>query len=110
MRLSANFPFGFEVGRLPLSGGDDTILALDGGIVDNSGIDSIVYLIQGMDRLAKAYRQEWARLAERYQQAPSQDHDSLWDELDQTVLQVARGPGIPAHVRAGPAQGRPDPD
>jgi hypothetical protein len=93
VRLSANFPFGFEVAELPLSGGLDTIMALDGGIVDNSGIDSIVYLIQGMNRLARAYRQEWSRLAERYQQQSLSDQDcaDLWNELVELSCRSLQG-------------------
>ena len=82
VRLSANFPFGFEVARLPVEGTGETVLALDGGIVDNSGIDSIVSLLQGLERLAKAYRQEWRRLAFAYRQAQSDElRNALWQEL-----------------------------
>jgi hypothetical protein len=56
VRLSANFPWGFETARLSLKGGTETVLVLDGGIVDNSGIDSISYLLQGLDRHAEVYR------------------------------------------------------
>jgi hypothetical protein len=56
VRLSANFPWGFEVAHLPLRSGDETILALDGGIVDNSGIDSIAHLLQGLARQDSLYQ------------------------------------------------------
>ncbi|MGP0064382.1 MAG: hypothetical protein ACLQGP_12390 [Isosphaeraceae bacterium] len=92
VRLSANFPFGFEVGELPLSGGESTIMVLDGGIVDNSGIDSIVYLLQGLDRLAKAYRAGWARLSEKFEQAKSGDEkQALWDELTALTCRSVEG-------------------
>lgn len=92
VRLSANFPFGFEVAKLPLSEGNDTVLALDGGIVDNSGIDSIVYLLKGLDRLAKAYWQEWGNLAQRYGQATSTDEqDALWAELIELSCRKVEG-------------------
>jgi hypothetical protein len=55
VRLSANFPWGFEVAHLPLKNGADTVMVLDGGIVDNSGVDTITHLIQGLDRLTAAW-------------------------------------------------------
>ena len=48
VRLSANFPWGFEVAHLPLNFDHQRVLVLDGGIVDNSGIDSIVHLLRGL--------------------------------------------------------------
>lgn len=53
VRLSANFPWGFEVGQLNLKNGADPVLALDGGIVNNSGIDSITHLIRGLTAQAE---------------------------------------------------------
>ena len=55
VRLSANFPWGFETATLALRGGDESILVLDGGIVDNSGIDSFTYLLEGLSRKADLY-------------------------------------------------------
>ena len=92
VRLSANFPFGFEVGELPLSGGESTILVLDGGIVDNSGIDSIVYLLQGLDRLSKAYREKWAQIADKYEHAIMNDEKAdLQAELTSLTCQSIEG-------------------
>jgi hypothetical protein len=78
VRLSANFPWGFEVATLKLKPHrpdgvagplppEATILALDGGIVDNSGIDSIAHLIQALRRNAdEAHRKaEKASLLEK---------------------------------------------
>ena len=68
------------------------MLALDGGIVDNSGIDSIVYLIQGLERLAKAYRQKWRRLSFEYRQAePGERRDAIWEELTDLTCRRIEG-------------------
>jgi hypothetical protein len=56
VRLSANFPWGFEVAQLSLRGGNDRRLILDGGIVDNSGIDSLVHVLRGLNIQAQAYQ------------------------------------------------------
>jgi hypothetical protein len=55
VRLSANFPWAFEVAELPLRAGTDTAMIVDGGIVDNSGIDSVVHLLRGVSRHAQDY-------------------------------------------------------
>ncbi|HET6883183.1 MAG TPA: patatin-like phospholipase family protein, partial [Pirellulales bacterium] len=49
VRLSANFPYGFQVAALR-----PNLLVMDGGIVDNTGIDTIVYLLEGLRHFAKA--------------------------------------------------------
>ena len=55
VRLSANFPWGFEVAHLPLSFDKRRLWVLDGGIVDNSGIDSIVHLLRGLRNQEQAF-------------------------------------------------------
>ena len=55
VRLSANFPWGFEVAHLPLHFDRERVLVLDGGIVDNSGIDSIVHLLRGLRAQEQAF-------------------------------------------------------
>jgi hypothetical protein len=63
VRLSAGFPWGFPVARVDIPqrtvGGSTRpdVRFLDGGVADNTGIDSLHYVV---DRL-----QAWARLAEK---------------------------------------------
>ncbi len=57
VRLSSNFPWGFRVSQLHLGQKDshapkETINTLDAGLVDNTGIDSVYYLLRSIDRVA----------------------------------------------------------
>ena len=47
-RLSANFPWGFDVVSLPGVGGRQAVDLLDGGIVDNTGMDSFARLFEAL--------------------------------------------------------------
>lgn len=51
-RLSANFPFGFDVVRLPGIDGASAVELLDGGIVDNTGIDTLARLFERLSLVA----------------------------------------------------------
>ncbi len=51
-RLSANFPWGFDVVRLPGAGGAEPVELLDGGIVDNTGIDTFARLFERLALIA----------------------------------------------------------
>lgn len=51
-RLSANFPFGFDVAHLPNLDGQEPVELLDGGIVDNTGIDSFARLFERLSLVA----------------------------------------------------------
>ncbi|GDX83411.1 hypothetical protein LBMAG42_52220 [Deltaproteobacteria bacterium] len=51
-RLSANFPFGFDVVRLPGVEGASAVELLDGGIVDNTGIDTLARLFERLSMVA----------------------------------------------------------
>jgi hypothetical protein len=54
VRLSANFPWGFSVPRVQdySTTGVPDVLLIDGGVVDNTGIDTIDFVVSGLDRLA----------------------------------------------------------
>ena len=55
VRLSSNFPFGFRVSRMELPPGDDSdkprewVHMLDGGVIDNTGIDTIYELFKALE-------------------------------------------------------------
>ncbi len=57
VRLSSNFPWGFPVSVLgpnsipPL---ETSVHFLDGGVVDNTGIDSVAHLFQSLEKVAAA--------------------------------------------------------
>jgi hypothetical protein len=56
VRLSANFPWGFQVAQLavpPAAAGSGEVHVMDGGIVDNTGIDTIAHLLRGLAVLAR---------------------------------------------------------
>lgn len=74
-RLSANFPWGFDVVRLPLQG---SVELLDGGIVDNTGVDTFATLFE---RLA---------LAER----PSPPYSASQAEKARRILTILRERGV----------------
>lgn len=56
--LSANFPFGFPVARFAVRTpeGESHIEVLDGGLVDNTGVDSVYYLFRALQRVAQLQR------------------------------------------------------
>ncbi|MGI9432789.1 MAG: hypothetical protein ACR2PQ_11275, partial [Myxococcota bacterium] len=49
VRMSANFPWGFD---LPVLLRKPQVLAIDGGVLDNTGIDTFVELLRRLERLA----------------------------------------------------------
>lgn len=51
-RMSANFPFGFDVVHLPGVPGSQPVDLLDGGIVDNTGIDTLARLFERLSLVA----------------------------------------------------------
>jgi hypothetical protein len=59
VRLSANFPWGFEVASTPLhilrkdSSIGDPVHVIDGGVFDNSGITSIRSVVEGIQRISE---------------------------------------------------------
>jgi hypothetical protein len=79
--LSANFPFGFNVTTIPRAPGDKeesqkaleergdlTAKVLDGGIVDNTGIDTLFLMIKAIEAGAGVegpYRDLWKALRDR---------------------------------------------
>jgi hypothetical protein len=66
VRLSANFPWAFEVARtkgLSTGGDADELHILDGGIVDNTGLDTITLLFKTIKRLAASGRADLKRRA-----------------------------------------------
>ncbi|MBM3994366.1 MAG: hypothetical protein FJ303_09475 [Planctomycetes bacterium] len=53
-RLSANFPWGFAVGRLTYRDSENRrkdVRVLDGGIVDNTGLDTFVFLLRALRKM-----------------------------------------------------------
>jgi hypothetical protein len=65
VRLSANFPYGFSVARMrdfDEAHGFPEIHVLDGGIVDNTGIDSLRHVLRALANLAEDARPERAPL------------------------------------------------
>jgi hypothetical protein len=65
VRLSANFPYGFSVARMrdfDEAHGLPEIHVLDGGIVDNTGIDSLRHVLRALANLAEDDRPERAPL------------------------------------------------
>ena len=52
VRLSANFPWGFCIPYLAVADGGREVCCTDGGVVDNTGIDSVVALLDGLHRHA----------------------------------------------------------
>lgn len=50
VRMSANFPWGFDLPNLGLAGGRH-IVAIDGGVLDNSGVDTFSMLLQRLEVL-----------------------------------------------------------
>src|SRR5439155_4807281 len=49
VRLSSNFPFGLHVSELPAPAGGKPTHVLDGGVVDNTGLDTVYALVCGLD-------------------------------------------------------------
>ncbi len=52
VRLSANFPWGFCSPYLAVAEGRRAVCCTDGGVVDNTGVDSVVALLEGLRRHA----------------------------------------------------------
>jgi hypothetical protein len=55
VRASANFPWGFEIPAVPLAGDksdQEAVELIDGGVGDNSGLDSLAILLTGLRRMA----------------------------------------------------------
>ncbi len=52
VRMSANFPYGFDLPLLGLGDPTERVRVVDGGVLDNSGIDTLDQLFVGLERLA----------------------------------------------------------
>ena len=57
VRLSSNFPYGFHVARCA-TGPGRSVDILDGGVVDDTGIDSAYHLFDGLRREANGSRSD----------------------------------------------------
>ncbi len=53
VRLSANFPWGFQIAKVSPEKGP-SLRVLDGGVVDNGGLDSLHYVIKGLQTEAES--------------------------------------------------------
>ncbi len=51
--MSANFPFGFNPIEIPTQGPGDRPLILDGGMSDNTGLDTLYLILQNLQRLSQ---------------------------------------------------------
>ncbi len=51
--LSANFPFGFNPIEVPHQRGGDSALLLDGGMSDNTGLDTVYLILHNLRRLSR---------------------------------------------------------
>lgn len=95
VRLSSNFPFGFRVSQLPvyrtLPTTDPTrplarLAVLDGGVVDNTGIDSVTQLLKALVVTGELHPQ---------QQNPSQaDVASQISDKSRQLLKQIRNRGV----------------
>jgi hypothetical protein len=56
IRLSSNFPWGFYSSSIEEPGSDLTTLVLDGGIVDNTGLDTVAELTQRLQLTPRGRR------------------------------------------------------
>lgn len=54
VRLSSNFPWGFRVQELAEQDGRRAIRILDGGVVDNTGLDTIHHVLRALEDEARA--------------------------------------------------------
>ncbi|GAA4465844.1 hypothetical protein GCM10023156_54080 [Novipirellula rosea] len=67
VRMSSSFPFGFEPTRIaaevpePNNGSDDQIHFLDGGMVDNTGVDSVLAILSKIETTQIPSCQQLAR-------------------------------------------------
>jgi hypothetical protein len=55
VRISANFPWGFDLPDVPAPGGEPgpaELRLIDGGVLDNTGIDTITEVLRGIARLS----------------------------------------------------------
>lgn len=67
VRLSANFPWGFEIGTFPRNGGPsgETFKIIDGGVRDNTGLDTVSLALDRIERLAESVEEAPANEAAR---------------------------------------------
>ena len=52
VRMSANFPWGFDVPLLGLGPEEQRIRAIDGGVLDNTGVDTFAVLLERLEELS----------------------------------------------------------
>ena len=63
VRMSANFPFGFNPLEIPCHHGGEPALVLDGGISDNTGLDTVYLMLHNLRQLSRdASRPRLARI------------------------------------------------
>ena len=94
VRTSANFPYGFEYVKL----GDRPYELIDGGVVDNTGLDTLTLVLEGLGRTAtdpKMSKEDRA-LAERARDG-LRDRGLLVVEID-AGARPEKPKGLAAHV------------
>ncbi len=52
VRMSANFPWGFDLPTVGIEGRGRAVRVVDGGVLDNTGIDTIYQLLLGLERIS----------------------------------------------------------
>ncbi|MBI1831306.1 MAG: patatin-like phospholipase family protein [Planctomycetes bacterium] len=72
VRLSANFPFGFNPARIHLSKpkprlrDPHTLTVIDGGVLDNTGFDTLAALFESIDQLARSSKKPIPKKKDEY--------------------------------------------
>jgi hypothetical protein len=109
VRLSSNFPFGFRISELPgpaktepeAGATDPPTHVTDGGVVDNSGLDSVAELLVGLGYLASDKNQN----AYKEFQAPAKDLLESLRKLGVLMIEIDTGAKPSSSDRSASASG-----
>lgn len=106
VRLSSNFPFGFRVVGLPSDAGEPMAArVLDGGVVDNTGLDTLYHLFDALEFYAK---DEYAERFPKYHDYSHQILDGM-RRRGVLILEIDSGAKPSRKVQDGPHAGLAEP-
>jgi predicted acylesterase/phospholipase RssA len=104
VRLSANFPYGFDPGALRLgkdanvaadgSKADEHFTVVDGGVLDNTGMDTLAHLFQAIDRLGHG--------------AAAAPKDAVKQKAEAIMLKLRKRGLVILEIDSGAKPGRPN--